>query len=78
MKQAKFSLTDSQVSFLEEYQSYGFKDKSELVRSALERYRESLILQELERSAQLYAELYEGDEEAQTWVDAASRDWPND
>lgn len=76
MKQAKFSLTESQVSFIEEYRIYGFKDKSEMVRNALERFREVLFLQDLKRSAQIYAELYEADDEAQSWVDAGVRDWP--
>ncbi len=76
MRQAKFSLTEQQVNFLEQHRSYGFKDKSEVVRTALQRLQDSLLEEELNRSAQLYAEIHEADSEAQAWVEGAAKDWP--
>jgi Arc/MetJ-type ribon-helix-helix transcriptional regulator len=76
MKQAKFSITEEQIAFLEAYREHGFKDKSEVVRAAIETLRERLLNTDLDRSAELYAELYAGNEEEQGWVDDAARGWP--
>lgn len=76
MKQAKFSITDEQILFLDSYRALGFKDKSEVVRTALERLRAHLLDEELARSADLYAELYDTDEDAQAWVEDAHKGWP--
>ena len=76
MEQAKFSLTPPLIDFLGDYQAYGFKDKSSMVRVALQRFREELELQSLKQSANLYAEIYEGDEELQELTETAVQDWP--
>ena len=47
MQQAKFSLTPPLVEFLGNYQAYGFKDRSSMVRIALQQFREELELQSL-------------------------------
>ena len=54
MIQAKFSLTDAQAQFLSQRKQYGFKDKSEVVRTALDHLQEELIQQRLADSADLY------------------------
>jgi Arc/MetJ-type ribon-helix-helix transcriptional regulator len=61
MHQAKFSLKESNILFLQEYRAYGFKDKSEAVRTALDRLAEDLTRQRLRESAALYEEVYEED-----------------
>ena len=76
MQQAKFSLTPSLVDFLGDYRAYGFKDKSSMVRVALQRFREELELQSLKQSANLYAEIYEEDEELQELTEMAVQEWP--
>ena len=76
MQQAKFSLTPPLVEFLGDYQTYGFKDRSSMVRIALQRFREELELQSLKQSANLYAELYEQDEELHELTETAIQDWP--
>ncbi len=76
MIQSKFTLNQSQIDFLEQFEARGFKDKSSIVRLALDRLYQELEQQELEKSAQLYAELYEEDEELQELTDAAIADWP--
>ena len=76
MEQAKFSLTPPLIDFLGDYRAYGFKDKSSMVRVALQRFREELELQNLKQSANLYAEIYEEDEELQELTETAVQEWP--
>ncbi|MCY4486585.1 MAG: hypothetical protein OXF11_05640 [Deltaproteobacteria bacterium] len=76
MLQAKFSLDESQVQFLAQFKRYGFKDKSDVVRKALDRLQMELAQQRLRESAELYAEVYAGDGETQEWTDAALSEWP--
>ena len=76
MIQAKFSLTDAHIQFLAKRAQYGFKDKSEVVRRALDHLQEELIQQRLAASADIYAEIYANDSEAQEWTEAALSDWP--
>ncbi len=76
MVQAKFTLSDEQLAFVEKHRAYGFKDRSELVRSALSRLQQELELQTLEKSARLYEEVYAEDAETQAWVEDARQGWP--
>ncbi|MBV7330125.1 hypothetical protein KFU94_18135 [Chloroflexi bacterium TSY] len=76
MLQAKFSLTDTLIEFLNDYKIYGFKDKSSLVRAALLRFQEELELQRLKQSADLYAEIYAEDVELQELTEVAITEWP--
>ena len=76
MIQAKFSHKESHVQFIEQCKRYGFKDKSDLVRTALDRLSTELAQQRLRKSAALYAEVYEEDDETQGWADAALSEWP--
>ena len=76
MQQAKFSLTPSLTEFVGHYEQYGFKDKSTMVRAALLRFKEEMERQRLQESADLYAELYETDEELQELTDSAIVEWP--
>jgi Arc/MetJ-type ribon-helix-helix transcriptional regulator len=76
MIQSKFTLDQSQIDFLDQFKVRGFKDKSSIVRLALDRLYQELEQQELKKSAQLYAELYEEDEELQQLTDTAIVNWP--
>lgn len=76
MQQAKFSLTFSLIEFLNNYKSYGFKDKSSMVRAALMRLKDELDRQSLKQSANLYAEIYEEDTTLQEMTELALADWP--
>jgi len=71
MIQAKFSLKESHIQFIEQCKRYGFKDKSEVVRTALDRLFTELAQQRLDESAALYAEVYEEEDETEEWIDAA-------
>ena len=76
MYQAKISLTEPLVEFLANYKTYGFKDKSAMVRTALARFRRDLVLQNLKESADLYTELYDSDSELQELTETALDGWP--
>ena len=76
MIQAKFSLKESHIQFIKQCNQYGFKDKSDVVRTAIDRLLTELTQQRLRDSAALYADVYEEDEETQEWTDAALSEWP--
>ncbi len=76
MRQAKFSVQESQADFLCNYKQYGFKDKSSMVREALNRLKEELELRSLRQSADLYAEIYADDHELKELTESAISGWP--
>jgi Arc/MetJ-type ribon-helix-helix transcriptional regulator len=76
MLQSKFSLEDSQARFLEQCKTWGFKDKSEMVRTAIDHLQAKLELQQLRESAELYADLYGCDQDLQELTESAVLGWP--
>lgn len=76
MPQAKFSIEETQIGFLNDYRKYGFKDKSSMVRAALRRFMKELELESLKASADLYAKEYSGDPELKELTDSAISGWP--
>ena len=76
MIQAKFSLEESQLQFLEQFKAYGFKDKSQAVRTALEHLRLNLEQCRLQESANLYSQLYNEEPGLQALTASALEDWP--
>ncbi|MGB3715952.1 MAG: hypothetical protein WA996_16115 [Candidatus Promineifilaceae bacterium] len=78
MQQVKFTLHQSQIKFVKEHGVYGFKDRSSLVRAALDHLREEIKHQRLLESAELYAEVYAEDDELRELTDQAISGWPND
>ena len=76
MQQAKISLTDDQVEFVNQYALLGYRDKSSLVREALDRLRREVRQGRLRESADLYAEAYAGDEDLQQLTGQAMEGWP--
>ena len=76
MIQAKLSLEQSQLRFLEQCKAYGFKDKSQGVRAALEHLRQDLEQRQLQESAHFYPQAYDEDPELQKLTASAIQDWP--
>jgi Arc/MetJ-type ribon-helix-helix transcriptional regulator len=76
MVPTKVILEQSQLDFLAQFKDFGFKDRSSLVRSALNQLQQQMELQELERSADLYTEVYEADLQLQELTALAVADWP--
>ena len=76
MLQSKFSLKETQVRFLSKYKDYGFKDKSTMLRVAIDQFKKKLELDQLRQSANLYAEVYSEDDDLKELTEAASDGWP--
>ena len=76
MLQAKFSLKEPQVRFLSKYKDYGFKDKSTMLRVAIDQLKKKLELDQLRQSANLYAEVYSENGDLKELTEAASDGWP--
>ena len=69
MVQAQFSLDESSWAFVQRSEHYGFQNRDELVRRALDKLKQELT--QLELSAVLYAEEYAVDEDLQALTDRA-------
>jgi hypothetical protein len=76
MVQAKFSVREEQASFLDDYRQYGFKDKSSMLRAAIDHFKRAHELARLKKSAALYAEVYSEDRELQKLTETAANGWP--
>ena len=76
MLQAKFSVKESQARFLNRYKEFGFKDKSSMLRAAIDELKKELELQQLERSADLYSEIYSEDDDLKELTETAISGWP--
>lgn len=76
MQQAKFSVEEAQVNFLNNFKAYGFKDKSSLVRSAIDHFKKKLELEKLRESAELYSEIYAENESLKDLTETAITGWP--
>ncbi len=76
MTQTKISLEENQIKFINKYSELGFKDKSSLVRMALEEFRKLVEKQKLTESAQVYAELYAEHNELKEFTKTAINGWP--
>jgi Arc/MetJ-type ribon-helix-helix transcriptional regulator len=74
--QAKFTLPEAQIAFVNQYETWGFPDKSSLIRKALREFEERLKTKRLIESAELYAQIYGDDAELQTLTDQALEGWP--
>jgi len=75
MQQAKVTLSPPLVEFLNDYKRFGFKDKSSMVQ--IQRLEEQLTLQQLQQSANLYAEQYEEEAELRELTETAITGWPD-
>lgn len=76
MVQAKFTIAETQRRFLNQHKKYGFKDKSSVIRAALDRLQKEFEKEKLMKSADLYAEIYDKDKELRKLTDSAITEWP--
>ncbi|NEQ37662.1 MAG: hypothetical protein F6K40_15880 [Okeania sp. SIO3I5] len=65
----------AQLNFLLHHKNYGFKDEAEMIKVALQNLQSELEAQDLEESAQLYAEIYQEDAELQELTETACADF---
>ncbi len=71
-------MPNTDAILLEDYQTYGFHSPDDMVHKAfelLEVYLQKQPKLSLNDSAELYASLYEEDEEAKEWVNDTVTDW---
>ncbi len=76
MIQAKFRVDEAQAHFLQNFKSYGFKDKSSMLRAAIEHFKQEIQQESLRKSADLYSELYTQDDELKELTETALSGWP--
>jgi len=76
MQQAKFSVKEAQALFLNNFKAYGFKDKSSMVRTALDHFKNKLELENLIKSAELYSEIYSENDNLKELTETAVTGWP--
>ena len=76
MLQSKFSVKETQAHFLSKYEAYGFKDKSSMLRAAIEHFKKEMELESLKKSADLYSEIYSDDEDLKGLTETALTGWP--
>lgn len=76
MIQAKFSLNEKHIEFLNQYKKYGFKDKSSVIRTAINKLEKELEILKLKQSADLYSEIYVEDDELRDITEDAIDGWP--
>ena len=76
MIQAKFSVEESQADFLSNHAKYGFKDKSSMLRAAIDHYRKEIELEQLKLSAIAYSAVYSEDKDLRDLTETAINGWP--
>jgi len=76
MLQAKFSVEESQSHFLKKFKAYGFKDKSSMLRAAIDHFKTEIELESLRKSADLYSEIYSEDDDLKELTEIAITGWP--
>jgi len=76
MQQAKFSVKEAQTLFLNNFKAYGFKDKSSMVRMAIDQFKNKLELEKLKQSATLYSEIYFENDNLKELTETAVAGWP--
>ena len=76
MRQAKFSVKEEQAHFLNSFKNYGFKDKSSMLRTAIDHFKNKLELENLRKSAELYSEIYSENDNLRELTETAITGWP--
>ena len=76
MIQVKISISNDQYDFVNNFKALGFKSKSSLFRKALEILISEYKKKQLDKSAELYSEIYSTDIELRELTESAISDWP--
>ncbi len=76
MLQAKISIEETQAHFLGTFKAYGFKDKSSMLRAAIDHFKKEMELEGLRKSADLYSEIYSEDDDLKELTETAVTGWP--
>ncbi len=76
MLQEKFSIEETQGLFLKRHKAFGFKDKSSMVRAAIDHLKKRIELEQLEQSAEYYSEVYSEDDDLKGLTETGIAEWP--
>ncbi len=76
MIQAKFTIKEAHLRFLNQHKKYGFKDKNPVVRVTLDRLQKELKDEKLKMSADLYVKIYDEDKALRKLTESAISEWP--
>jgi hypothetical protein len=76
MQKLSIDLEDAQLDFIYNCTNYGFKDKTALIKTAIDKLRRELEQKQLQRSADLYAQLYDSDQELKELTESSISGWP--
>ena len=76
MLQSKFSVEETQARFLRDYKTYGFKDKSSMLRAAIDTFKKTIEVERLKQSAILFSEIYSKDDDLKELAENAITEWP--
>jgi len=76
MLQVKLSVKESQARFLNQYKEYGFKDKSTMLRTAIDQLKKEFERAELKQSALLYSDIYSENDDLKELTETATSGWP--
>mgnify|MGYP007059420584 CR=1 FL=1 len=76
MVQSKFSLAEENIEFLSRYKDFGFKDKSDVIRTALQLLQKELEKEQLKSSASVYAGINDEDSDVRELTESAIHGWP--
>lgn len=75
---ANFIVNKEEIALLQNHALFGFESADDLFSYALNLLRIEIEEQKKQKiidSAELYAQLYEEDEETNEWIDSSNQDW---
>ena len=78
MEQIKISLKKEQIEFIQNHSKFGFKDRSSLIRKAVEVLKENIESDNLRASAKILSEIYSNDDRTKDWIKDSNKSWPDD
>lgn len=75
-KEKRIRLDQQEEEFINHYAEFGFANPDEMIKKGLQLLKEELDRHaQLTQSADLYAELYDQDDELKEWTESATQDW---
>jgi metal-responsive CopG/Arc/MetJ family transcriptional regulator len=77
MAQVKVTLKPDLLKFIDNYQQFGYKSRTQILNAAIELLQQKIEEEELIKSAQIYQEIYETDVELQKLVEEGLENWPD-
>jgi len=72
----KIQVNELVCLFFDNFKAYGFKDKSSMLRTAIDHFKNKLELENLRKSADLYSEIYSEDDDLKELTETAVTGWP--